>query len=136
MNNPAWLNLPVKDVVKSKAFFKQLGFKISEMETPTMIGLEFGDAPFRVMLFTHPEFEQFTQSSVADVSKSSEMLISLEAKSKEEVDQLAKKVIKAGGSIFAGPEDWLGWMYGMGFQDLDGHRWNIAFMDWAKAAKK
>ena len=135
MNNPAWLNLPVKDVQNSKAFFKKLGFQFSEMETPTMIGLEFGEGPFRVMLFEHAEFEQFTQSTVADVTSSAEMLISMEAATKDEVDQLAQKVEEAGGNLFAGPELWQGWMYGMGFQDLDGHRWNIAFMDWANIPK-
>ncbi len=135
MNNSAWLNLPVKDVPTSKPFFEKLGFKLSEMETPTMIGLEFGEGPFRVMLFEHPEFQQFTQSEVADVSESAEMLISMEATTKDEVDQLAEKVKEAGGIIFAGPELWQGWMYGMGFQDLDGHRWNLAFMDWENMPK-
>ena len=132
MNNEAWLNLPVSDIIKSKKFFSQIGVRFSKMESPTMLGLELGKGPFRVMLFTHPQFEQFTQSKVVDLNSSAEMLISIEASSKEEVDSLAEKVMQAGGILFAGPETWQGWMYGMGFQDLDGHRWNIAYMDWEK----
>jgi predicted lactoylglutathione lyase len=136
MKKSIWFNLPVLNIERSKTFFEALGVSFSKMETTTMIGLEFGDEPIRVMLFEHQEFERFTQSTVADVSTNAELLISMEAATKEEVDQLAEKVRLAGGSIFAGPELWQGWMYGMGFQDLDGHRWNIAFMDWEKMPKE
>ncbi len=135
MTKSAWFNLPVKNIERSKAFFEQLGASFVENESSTMFGIYLGANNVQVMMFSHPEFEQFTQSKVADLSKSAEMLISMEASTKEEVDELAEKVQLAGGTIFAGPEIWAGWMYGMGFQDLDGHRWNIAFMDWEKMPK-
>lgn len=135
MKNKAWLNLPVKDINRSKEFFENLGAAFVENETPTMFGIYLGTNKLQIMMFGHEQFEQFTQSKVADITSSGEILISLEASSKEEVDELLVKVVSAGGSIFAGPEYWLGWMYGMGFRDLDGHRWNIAYMDWEKMPK-
>ena len=135
MNNSAWLNLPVKDVQRSKAFFKKLGATFVENETPSMFGIYLGSNKVQIMMFGHEEFERFTQTKLTDTSKSGEMLISMEATTREEVDELAEKVTDAGGTIFGGPETWQGWMYGMGFQDLDGHRWNIAFMDWDNMPK-
>lgn len=132
MTNSAWFNLPVKDVQRSKLFFKKLGTTFVENETSEMFGIYLGKNKVQVMMFSHQQFEQFTQARVADLSHSGELLISMEAQSKKEVDELAEKVRKAGGTIFAGPETWQGWMYGFGFQDPDGHRWNMAFMDWDK----
>lgn len=135
MTNSAWINLPVNDVQRSKAFFKQLGATFVENETPTMFGIYLGSNKVQVMMFGHQEFEQFTQSKVSNSTHSAELLISMEAANKAEVDELANKVKAAGGKVYAGPETWQGWMYGMGFQDLDGHRWNIAFMDWENMPK-
>ena len=56
-------------------------------------------------------------------------MISIDAQSRLEVDETALKVIEAGGTIFAKPAENQGWMYGCGFQDLDGHRWNVLYMD-------
>ena len=135
MTNSAWFNLPVKDIPRSKAFFEQLGARFVERETPEMFGIYLGKNNVQVMIFGHAQFEQFTQAKVADLSNTGELLISMEAQSKTEVEELAEKVLAAGGTIFAGPETWQGWMYGMGFQDPDGHRWNMAFMDWDKMPK-
>ncbi|MCG8374350.1 MAG: VOC family protein [Balneolales bacterium] len=126
----AWINLPIKEVKRSKEFFTKLGATFVEHETETMFGIYLGENRTQIMMFTHPEFEQFTQAKIADSGSFTEVLISMEASSKAEVDELAQKIVEAGGSLFAGPESWQGWMYGMGFQDLDGHRWNIAYMDW------
>jgi len=59
-------------------------------------------------------------------------LISIDAESREEVDEWAKKVTAAGGNVFAQPAENQGWMYGCAFADLDGHRWNVLYMDMSK----
>lgn len=132
MNQDLWLNLPVKNAKKSKAFFKKIGFKFNPqyVEDGKSCCLVIGEKGVVVMLFEHPEFKKFTgRTSVADLKKGNEVLISLSAKNRKEVDAFAKKVKAAGGTIFSAPAEYDGWMYGCGVKDLDGHRWNMLFMD-------
>ncbi|MFC4476702.1 VOC family protein [Flavobacterium chungangensis] len=91
-----------------------------------------GEGHFVVMLFEEMLFSSFSQNSITDTKLSSEVLISIDAESREEVDELAEKVKEAGGNVFAPPAESQGWMYGCGFADLDGHRWNVLFMDFSK----
>ena len=87
------------------------------------------------MLFAEAVFKKFTGTNLVDTQQASEVLLSIDAESKEEVDAMAKKVIEAGGKLFGKPEEHQGWMYGCGFTDLDGHRWNILYMDTNKMPK-
>ncbi|MBB3109731.1 hypothetical protein FHS18_001794 [Paenibacillus phyllosphaerae] len=132
-----WINLPVKDVKKSKAFFAELGFTLNPRfkDTDEAAGLIIGDSQIAVMLFPEESFRKFTNHDIADTSKGTEVLISVDAQSREEVDQLIAKAEKAGGTVFTRPEG-SGWMYGAGFTDLDGHRWNVLFMDTSKIPSK
>lgn len=132
MTNSAWFNLPVKDLQCSKVFFKELGATFVENETNEMFGIYLGKNKVQVMMFSYVQFEQFTQAKVADLSHSGELLISMEAQSKKEVDDMVEKVRKAGGTI--SPDLKLGkaGCTVLVFQDPDGHRWNMAFMDWDK----
>jgi predicted lactoylglutathione lyase len=131
-----WLNLPVKNVEKSKAFFTEIGFAFNEQHsTTTSVCMLVGEANFVVMLFEEKQLEGFMQNKITDTSLSSEMLISIDAQSKEEVDEFANKVQEAGGNVFAKPAENEGWMYGCGFADLDGHRWNVLYMDLSKLPK-
>jgi predicted lactoylglutathione lyase len=131
-----WLNLPVKNVEKSKAFFTEIGFSFNEQhDTPSCTCMLVGENNFAVMLFEETQLEGFMQNKITDTSLSSEMLISIDAQSKEEVDEFAIKVQKAGGNVFAQPAEIQGWMYGCGFADLDGHRWNVLYMDMSKLPK-
>ncbi len=91
-----------------------------------------GEGHFVVMLFEESLFATFSQNNITDTNLSSEILISIDAENREEVDELAKKVTEAGGTVFAAPAESQGWMYGFGFADLDGHRWNVLFMDFSK----
>lgn len=91
-----------------------------------------GDNNFVVMLFEENIFEGFVQNRASDTQKSSEVLISIDAESTQEVDEFAVKVREAGGVIYAEPAENQGWMYGFGFADLDGHRWNVLYMDLSK----
>ncbi|MDR8393736.1 VOC family protein [Aliifodinibius sp. S!AR15-10] len=130
MTKELWINLPVKDVKKSKAFFSEIGFSFNEdRETEEMAAMMVGEKEVPVMLFHEDTFKNFIQHEVTDTEKSSETIISFDAESREEVDQLAEKVKAAGGNVFSEPAEVQGWMYGCAFTDLDGHRWNVLYMN-------
>lgn len=84
------------------------------------------------MLFPESVFLGFTGNAVADSWQDTEVLFSLGANSKDEVDEFAMKAERAGGTVFSKPVEKAGWMYGCGFADLDGHRWNALYMDRSK----
>ena len=133
MTKQIWLNLPVKEVAKSKAFFSKIGFSFNEEhDTPSSTCMVVGEGKFVVMLFEGSLFASFSQNKLTDTQSSSEILISIDAESKEEVDELAKKAEEAGGNVFSEPAESQGWMYGCAFADLDGHRWNVLYMDFSK----
>jgi predicted lactoylglutathione lyase len=137
MTKELWINLPVKDVQKSKAFFTKLGFSFNTQfgNGPNSASLVIGNKNVIVMLFAETVFKGFVQNELTDTNRSSEVLFSFDAESKEEVDEMAKKVEDAGGVIFGRPHENQGWMYGFGFCDLDGHRWNMLYMDMSKMPK-
>ena len=80
------------------------------------------------MLLTEDFFKTFTKKKIADASKSTEVLIALDSESREEVEELVKKAVAAGGSVYADAQDH-GWMYQHGFADPDGHQWEFVYMD-------
>jgi hypothetical protein len=136
MTKQIWLNLPVKELAKSKVFFANIGFSFNEQhDTEHSAAMLVGEKNFVVMLFEESMFGGFVQNKITDTKSSSEVLISIDAESREEVDELAQKVIEAGGTVFAKPAENQGWMYGCGFADLDGHRWNALFMDFSKLSQ-
>ncbi|WP_310595345.1 VOC family protein [Flavobacterium sp.] len=133
MTKKNWLNLPVKNIEKSKQFFSKIGFSFNEeYSNENSACMLVGDQNFVVMLFEESLFGNFVQNTIADTQTHSEMLISIDAESRNEVEELAQKVEEAGGVLFAKPAENQGWMYGCGFSDLDGHRWNVLFMDYSK----
>jgi predicted lactoylglutathione lyase len=133
MTTKIWLNLPVKNIEKSKQFFSKIGFSFNEeYSNENSACMLVGDQNFVVMLFEELLFGNFVQNTIADTQTHSEMLISIDAESRNEVEELAQKVEEAGGVLFAKPAENQGWMYGCGFSDLDGHRWNVLFMDYSK----
>jgi predicted lactoylglutathione lyase len=127
-----WLNLPVKDLKKSKAFFTKLGFSFHSGpgNTDTSAPLNVGNVV--VMLFEESAFKGFINNEIADTSKGTEALFSFDAESKAEVDEIVNKVIAAGGKSNHKPYEMQGWMYGCVFTDLDGHSWNVLYMDKSK----
>jgi predicted lactoylglutathione lyase len=137
MTKDIWLNLPVKDVARSKAFFTALGFTQNTRmgDTDHFASFFIGDKKFVLMLFPEATFKSFTQHSVTDTTQSSEVLISIDAETPGEVDEMAKKAEAAGGTVYGKPGAKDGWMYGCGFTDLDGHRWNVLHMDMSKMPK-
>ncbi|CAN5850292.1 VOC family protein [soil metagenome] len=137
MTKEIWLNLPVKDVQQSRAFFVSLGFKFNEQRSmgDDAACMLIGEKNVVIMLFKESIFESFTQKKSANLNEGSEILISIDAANREEVDELAAKAAAAGGIVFGKPGENQGWMYGCGFSDLDGHRWNVLHMDLSKMPK-
>lgn len=80
------------------------------------------------MLLTEPFFKTFTQKEISDAKRSTEVLIAIDAESRAEVDEMVKKAVEAGGSLYRKPQDH-GWMHGHSFEDLDGHQWEVLYMD-------
>ena len=137
MTKEIWLNFPVKDVNKSKEFFGKIGFSLNEKHASgDMVCFEVGTKQMTVLFFAEETFKGFTKSEISDTKAGSEVLISFDAESREEVDETAKKVWDAGGKIFSEPAEINGWMYGFAFADLDGHCWNMVFMDFSKLPKE
>ncbi|GLX70323.1 VOC family protein [Paenibacillus glycanilyticus] len=132
MPQEIWINLPVKDVEKSTAFFKQLGFQANNVGS-VRAKLSIGQTT--ILLFPDAEIEKFAKAKIADTSHSAEVLFSLGAESREAVDDMIRQVELAGGTIFGKPSEQDGWMYGAGFADLDGHRWNLLYMDESRMPK-
>lgn len=137
MQNDMWLNLPSADLKKAKEFFVKIGFEMNEMhQAPHMVSMYVGANKVVVNLFQQSLFQEFIGGQqITDAKASNEMLFSIGAGSPQEVDALAKKVVEAGGKLYANPGYKDGWMYGFGFVDLDGHRWNALYMDFTKIPK-
>ncbi len=128
MNTKIFVNLPVKNLDKSIAFFTQLGFKFNPQFTDKNAScMVIGEDSF-VMLLVEPFFQTFTKKPIADATKCTEVLVCLSAESRTKVDEMVSKAIAAGGSIYKEPQDH-GFMYGHGFEDLDGHIWEVIFME-------
>ena len=138
MTKEFWINLPVKDVKKSKEFFTKLGFSFDTQygNSDESVALTIGSKNVIVMLFTEPTFKNFTNNEIVNTKQSTEVLLSIDAESRAEVDEMAKKAETAGGIVFGKPAENQGWMYGCGFTDLDGHRWNVLYMDMSKMPQK
>ena len=124
-----FVNLPVKDLDKSKAFFNALGYSFNPQFTDTNAAcMVVQERSIHAMLLVEPFFKTFTDKAIADTRTSTEVLLCLSCESRAEVDELVAKAVAAGGTTPRAPQD-LGFMYGHGFQDLDGHLWELVFMD-------
>jgi predicted lactoylglutathione lyase len=129
-----WFNLPVKDVKGSRSFYEGIGFRLNEEHGNSDQSASFliGQHSIVLMLFCEEAFNGFINGEVSDARAGNEVLFSLSAESKDEVDDMVQTVKKAGGSIFAEPEEIDGWMYSTGFSDPDGHKWNVLYVDMSK----
>ena len=123
-----FINLPVKDLNKSIEFFTKLGFSFNPKFTDHNATCMIVDEDIYVMLLTEQFFKTFTNKEISNAKKSTEVLISLTSESKDAVNEFMKKVLDAGGKEPTDPQDH-GWMFGRSFEDLDGHIWEIFYMD-------
>ncbi|SIR17305.1 hypothetical protein SAMN05880566_10969 [Janthinobacterium sp. TND4EL3] len=127
MHKQIILNLPVKDLDKSRAFFGALGFTFDTRysgENAAFINIV-GDT-IQAMLTTEPFFQSLIGKPVANAKEANEVVICLSCDSREEVDSLIARAAAAGGRIPHPPEDH-GFMYDQGFEDIDGHLWNLVW---------
>lgn len=123
-----FVNLPVRDLDASKAFFAALGYSFNPQFTDHNAAcMVISDSIF-VMLLVQPFFQTFTTKALSDAHRQTEVITCLSADSRAAVDVLVDKALAAGGSEPMPARDY-GFMYQRGFQDLDGHLWEIAHMD-------
>ncbi|MFD1147281.1 VOC family protein [Saccharothrix hoggarensis] len=128
MSVKIFVNLPVSDLAKSIEFFAALGFAHNPQFTDDNAScVVFSDTVY-AMLVTEPFFKTFTTKEIADSATTTEVIVALSLDSREQVDELADKALAAGGGFVKEPEDH-GFMYGRSFTDLDGHIWNVFWMD-------
>ncbi|MDQ4069708.1 MAG: VOC family protein [Actinomycetota bacterium] len=123
-----FVNLAVKDLAKSVAFFTELGFGFNPQFTNEKAACMVLNDGAYVMLLADDFFKSFTAKDIADTATSVETLLAVSAASREEVDDLVHKALAAGGKP-AGDPLGHGFMYGWSFQDLDGHVWEPVWMD-------
>lgn len=127
MSRLTFVNLPVRELARTKEFFTALGFafndQFSDDNTLCMVISEQAYA----MLHVKPTFETYADSAVADASEQREVFIGLSADGREDVDDVIAKAAAAGGTVGELVDN--GPMYMQPFHDLDGHRWSVIYMD-------
>ena len=128
MSTQIFVNLPVKDLKQSIEFFTQLGFQFNPQFTDETATCMIVSESIFVMLLTHEKFKTFTPNAICDATKSTEVLVCLAAESRAAVDEMVHQAVAAGGVTHKEPQDH-GFMYGHGFQDLDGHLWELVYME-------
>jgi predicted lactoylglutathione lyase len=133
MARKIFVNLPIKDMERSQAFFAALGFSFNPQFTNAQGACMVISEDIYAMLLVESFFQGFTRKPIADARKTTEVLVCLSCDSREEVDTLVKKALAAGGAA-PNPVQDHGFMYAHGFEDLDGHQWELAWMDPAAAA--
>ena len=132
MHKQIFVNLPVTDLPRSKKFFEALGFHFEPKFTNDQGACMVISDTIFAMLLTREFFQTFTGKSLVDASRSTEVLVCLSCESRAEVDALVAKALAAGGQAPRAPQDH-GFMYGHGFEDPDGHIWELMYMDVAAA---
>jgi predicted lactoylglutathione lyase len=133
MSRMIFVNLPVRDLQKSRAFVEALGaVNEPKFTDETAACMKLSDSIF-VMLLTHEKFSQFTPRPIADANAGSEVLLCLSADSRESVDSTLEQAVAAGGTADPSPKQDYGVMYGRSIADPDGHIWEIMWMDAAAA---
>lgn len=127
MTPQIFVNLPVRALDKSVAFFTGLGFSFdARFCDDTAACMVVSDSIF-VMLLTHEKFQGFTPKPICDARESTEVLLCLSLDSRDKVDTLVRLAVAGGGSTYNQPQDH-GFMYAHGFQDIDGHIWELVYM--------
>ena len=128
MAKQIFVNLPVKDLKKSMAFFSELGFTFNPQFTDDNAACMIIGENIYSMLLQEKFFKGFTKKEISDATKTTEVLIAIDVNSRREVNELVSKAVGAGGIIYREPDDH-GWMYAHSFADLDGHQWEVLYID-------
>jgi predicted lactoylglutathione lyase len=128
MSTKIFVNLPVKSLDRSVDFFTRLGYTFNPMFTDETATCMIISDDIYVMLLTEAKFRSFTPKEICDTSRYTEVLLALTAESREAIDQMVRKAVAAGGTTYNEPQDH-GFMYQHGFQDPDGHTWELVYME-------
>ncbi|WGV23992.1 VOC family protein [Halotia branconii] len=128
MSTQIFVNLPVKNLNHSIQFFTQLGFGFNSQFTDETATCMIVSENIFVMLLTYEKFRTFTPKEICDASKNTEVLVCLSCNSREQVDEMIRQAVTAGGTTYNEPQDH-GFMYAHGFADLDGHIWELIYME-------
>jgi uncharacterized protein len=131
----AFVNLPVRDLGRTSAFFTKLGFVFDPRSTDENTACMIIGAGAYAMLHVEPLFEQFAGSPVTDTSKSREVIIGLAVSSRDQVDDLVERAVTTGAQALGGPED-QGYLYMRAFRDLDGHQWSFLHLNPAAVSEE
>lgn len=135
MSRMIFVNLPVRDLAKSRAFLEALGAVNEPKFTDETAACMTLSESIHVMLLTHEKFSQFTPRPIADATAGSEVLLCLSAESRESVDTAVERAVASGGTADPSPKQDYGVMYGRSVSDPDGHIWEIMWMDPAAAER-
>jgi predicted lactoylglutathione lyase len=128
MATQMFVNMPVKNLDRSMAFFKQLGFQFNPQFTDEKATCMIVSETSYVMLLVEDYFKTFTDKPLVDATQATEVLVCLSADDRAGVDAMVARAVAAGGQAHRTPVDH-GFMYGHGFKDLDGHQWEVMFME-------
>jgi len=134
MPSKVFINLPVKDLQRSMTFFKNLGFSFNPQFTDEKAGCMVVSDSIFVMLLTETYFKSFIDTQVCDANLQTEVLIALDAESSDEVKAFVSKAESLGAKIYAEPKDH-GFMYQHSFADLDGHKWELAYVNMSQLSQ-
>ena len=125
-----FVNLPVTDLDKSKAFYEAVGAANNPAFTDdTAACMVVEEGSIHVMLLTHEKWATFTSKKIPDAHTTAQVLLCVSADSREAVDGQVEKAVKAGGKADPTPTQDYGFMYGRSFEDPDGHIWEVMWMD-------
>jgi predicted lactoylglutathione lyase len=128
MATKIFVNLPVKDLNRSKDFFSKIGFTINPQFTDDTAACVVISEDIYAMILTHAKFKEFTNKQIADATQTTEVLTCLSADSKDKVNEMVDKAIAAGGTEARDVMDY-GFMFARSFNDPDGHIWEVMWMD-------
>ena len=129
MSTKIFVNLPVRDLKKTMAFFTKLGFKFNPMFTDENAACMVVSEDIYAMLLVEKFFKDFIPGKeICEAKKSTEAIVALSLESRENVDEMIRNAVMAGGSEYRQAQDH-GWMYGRAFQDINGHIWEPFYMD-------
>ena len=129
MTKQLFVNLPVNDLARAKAFYEAIGaVNNPQFSDHTSACMVLSDTLF-VMLLTHEKWTQFTRKPIVDARQASEVMLALSADDRQAVDTIVDAAGRNGGKADVNPPQDLGFMYSRSYEDTDGHVWEIVFMD-------
>lgn len=128
MAQQIFVNLPIRDMARSRRFFESLGFEFNPQFTNEQGACMVIGENIHVMLLVESFFQTFTKKPIADARACTEMLLCISRDTRAAVGEIVRRAQAAGAAVLSEPQDH-GFMYSHGFEDLDGHIWEVVFLD-------